>query len=128
MISLPREYDLSMGGYVVLSDERKRQIISLVDEKGSVTIDDLQGRFPVSKMTLWRDLKQLSAEGAVRRVHGGVVSLEIQDTTRAREISEPLFTDKEIVRFDQKRRIAQFAAETFIRDNDVVILEGGTTA
>lgn len=51
--------------------ERRVRLLQLIDEDGSVSINDLAHRFGVSAMTVRRDVDQLAAEGRLRRVRGG---------------------------------------------------------
>jgi len=59
----------------LLSFDRRRQILEAVNRKKSVTVDALCEAFPVSRMTISRDLERLEREGLLQRVHGGAVSL-----------------------------------------------------
>ena len=52
-------------------DDRRRDIVDLLVEEGTVSLDDLAARFAVSKMTIHRDLDDLEAEGLLRKVRGG---------------------------------------------------------
>ena len=56
--------------------ERRRLILEMLREHGSVTVDQLQKRFGVSLMTARRDLTMLSNGGYLRRTHGGAVGAE----------------------------------------------------
>ena len=58
----------------MLSDERRRVILDLLNTKGSVTVAELGSRFDVSEMTIRRDLDDLERRGLLQRVHGGAVS------------------------------------------------------
>lgn len=53
--------------------QRQLYILEWLQEQGSLTVEQLAGRFGVSAMTIHRDLHQLAAEGRVRKVRGGVV-------------------------------------------------------
>lgn len=53
--------------------ERRRLILGMLREHGSVSVDQVQERFGVSAMTARRDLAMLSASGHVLRTHGGAV-------------------------------------------------------
>jgi DeoR/GlpR family transcriptional regulator of sugar metabolism len=66
-----------------------------------------------------RDLDQLEQSGAIRRVHGGAVSVESR-------MDEPLFADKTSLAAREKRRIAE-AALPFIEPDDTIYLDGGST-
>ena len=58
----------------LLSSERRRQILSIIAEKRSITVVELAALFPVSAITLRRDLDRLAAENLVERVHGGAMT------------------------------------------------------
>jgi DeoR/GlpR family transcriptional regulator of sugar metabolism len=105
----------------ILTEQRHRKILDLVQSQDVVTIDRLIDEFRVSQMTIWRDLTTLEQDGKVRRVRGGVTQVERAST------NEPLYRAKRVVQQEAKRVIAQFAARNFIKDNDIIILEAGTT-
>ena len=106
----------------MIAEQRRQLIEQHVNRRGSVSIDYLMEVVPVSKMTLWRDLKELDQQGRVRKVHGG--ASRVGDAPSM----EPGFHTKSVVNLDAKDRIAHLAAASFVRDGDVVLLEGGTTA
>lgn len=54
--------------------ERQQVIEKLVSVEGRAAVIDLARRFGVTTETVRRDLAQLEAAGAVRRVHGGAVA------------------------------------------------------
>lgn len=56
-------------------EERLVMVRDLVNERGAVRIDDLAANFGVSQMTIRRDLDELEALGAARRVRGGAIAL-----------------------------------------------------
>src|SRR5687767_11523173 len=56
-----------------MPEERRRRIVRLVREAGSVTVSRLESEFRISPMTARRDLIALEEEGWVRRIHGGAV-------------------------------------------------------
>ena len=62
-----------MGKRAPIPAERRRLILEILREYGSVSVDELQKRFGVSLMTARRDLTILSKSGSVRRTHGGAV-------------------------------------------------------
>jgi len=84
-----------------------------------VSIDALASRFGVSGMTVRRDLELLESRGDAVRTHGGVAL--------ARRLTlEFSFRERQNTNSEQKRRIAIRAAE-HIRDNQVILLDTGTT-
>lgn len=72
-------------------------------------------------MTIWRDLSQLEKMGYIQRVRGGAIKSGLP------EGFEPLFESKERLYNQQKKRIAQYAAEHLITKDEIIIFEGGTT-
>jgi DeoR family transcriptional regulator of aga operon len=57
-------------------EQRRNQIVELVNRKGSISFAQLKEAFPsVSEMTLRTDLKALDEARRVVRVHGGVKSV-----------------------------------------------------
>lgn len=56
--------------------ERRRQILEWLSAEGSLGITEIAERFGISKMTVHRDLELLEGRQALKRIHGGVVSVE----------------------------------------------------
>jgi DeoR/GlpR family transcriptional regulator of sugar metabolism len=105
----------------VLAEERRQLISQRVQEQGTVATDELATDFAVSHMTIWRDLTALETNGSVKRVRGG--AMRVDHSTSA----EPFFSEKRRLRATQKEAIARYAAQTFVADDDILILEAGTT-
>lgn len=99
---------------------RQQQIMALLNKRGHLSAGELSRRFKVTSMTIWRDLKAMDELGLLRRVRGGVLSL-------GPSRGEPDFEDKGPRDSTTKSRIALLAARRFVREGDVVALEGGTT-
>ena len=56
--------------------DRIEEIADLLDKRGKLTLEQLDGFFPhVSQMTLRRDLLQLEQAGRIIRVRGGAMSV-----------------------------------------------------
>ncbi len=102
-----------------LAPQRWNDLRSLIRESGVVRIDDICRRLQVSPATVRRDLDQLERDGAIRRVHGGAVSVESR-------LDEPLFDDKTSLAAREKRRIAE-AALAYVEPGDTLYLDGGST-
>src|SRR5690625_3473458 len=100
--------------------ERQKEIIKFLKKNHVSTVNDLASHFKVHDATIRRDLTILEKEEVVRRTHGGVM-LEEQEVH-----SEPPFQKREAVRFEEKSRIGNCAAE-LINDGDNIILDSGTT-
>jgi len=101
----------------MLTAERKRYIIEVLRRDGKVIARALSEELGTSEDTIRRDLRDLSSEGKLQRVHGGALPLSPAASSFAtrRDQSGPA-----------KRAIAQAAAE-MVRPGQVVLLDGGTT-
>src|SRR2546430_9289801 len=88
----------------LLTEQRRRSVLDLVDQEGQVTVADMVKRFSISAVTVRNDLDSLASIGAVVRSHGGAV--------RRLEATQdyPLRT-KETLHRDEKIRIGRAAAE-----------------
>src|SRR5690625_847459 len=93
--------------------------MQLLNDTGKIEIEDLSSQLDVSSMTIRRDLVTLEEEGKVIRVHGGAVLPKplVQETT---------FSQKESIKLEQKREIAN-KATSFIKEGQTIILDSGTT-
>lgn len=102
-----------------MSEDRRRQIIELIEREGNVRVADLSQRFEVSEVTIRKDLAELEERGALQRTHGGAAQ-----SYRSRfNLS---FLEKERLHAESKTAIATQAA-TFVREGDAVILDAGST-
>ena len=57
-------------------EERRQEILLLLQEQGRVGVIDLSRRFGVSEVTIRADLQALADERLVVRTHGGSISAE----------------------------------------------------
>jgi DeoR/GlpR family transcriptional regulator of sugar metabolism len=106
-------------GNHLLSSDRRRKILDVVNERRSISVDELAALFPVSAITIRRDLDRLAEEGAVSRVHGGAMAVGgIVTAPRASAMSAKLT--------DDQLRIGREAARQ-IADGDFIIIESGST-
>jgi len=103
----------------MLSEERHKQILDVLDSSGSTLVSQLAARFQVSEMTIRRDLITLEKKGFLHRVHGGAVS------SRGRSY-EPPFIVRQVKNIDEKRRIGE-AAAGMVNTGESLILDVGTT-
>jgi DeoR family transcriptional regulator, fructose operon transcriptional repressor len=102
---------------LMLVDQRREQILQVIENRGFVSLGELAERVRASESTVRRDLEYLDGIGQIRRTRGGAAyvgeSLTPFDVrrTKARE---------------QKERIAA-AAAALVEPGETVILDGGTT-
>jgi DeoR/GlpR family transcriptional regulator of sugar metabolism len=79
-----------------MADQRLELIVSLVEERGFVSIKELSQLFDVSEVTIRRAVQRLDEENRLRRTHGGVVPLP-SPTARSlahERLGEGFFTDR----------------------------------
>jgi DeoR/GlpR family transcriptional regulator of sugar metabolism len=102
-----------------LAPKRWEMLRGILGQDRVVRVEELTRQLAVSPATIRRDLSELEKLGELRRVYGGAVS------TGGR-LDEPLFDDKTSVAAVEKRRIAE-AAMKYIKPNDTIYLDGGST-
>jgi len=102
----------------MLTVQRKQLILQRLKATGQVVAKELAAEFDTSEDTIRRDLRELAQTGALQRVHGGALpaSAAVGDL-RVREG----------VSVDDKAALGR-AGASLIRDGQLVILDGGTTA
>jgi DeoR family transcriptional regulator, fructose operon transcriptional repressor len=104
------------------SFERKSEIIGLLEETGKVEIGQLMERFGASRETVRRDLRDLEAEGVVRRTHGGALLNELHASAAA----ESPIVIREIRHYREKQAICREAAAK-IQDGDIIFVDNSST-
>ena len=101
----------------MLKEERQRTILNEVELHNRVLLTDIAEKLDVSIDTVRRDVKELHADNRLRKVHGGAVSLGFANYSPARN---------NVYALAEKTIIAQKAL-SFIKDNSVILIDGGTT-
>ncbi len=104
----------------MLSEERRREILEMLQSEGRVLVGALASRFRTSQITIRKDLEFLQHEGQLERTHGGALPVKT-GALRDRSIQE-----KEQMHRREKLRIAEAAVHK-IRQGQVIILDSGTT-
>ncbi|MFC1463845.1 MAG: DeoR/GlpR family DNA-binding transcription regulator [Candidatus Brachytrichaceae bacterium NZ_4S206] len=102
-----------------MSEERRREIIALLETERHVRVEDLARRFDVSEVTIRKDLSELEARGLLQRTHGGAVLVH-------KSRFNPSFLEKLALHAAEKRAIAHAALE-YICEGDALILDAGST-
>lgn len=103
----------------MFAEERQRKIMSILNENGSVKVNELSEYFNVSEATIRRDLQEMDNKKFLKKTHGGAVKIYITNF-------EPSFIDKKDEKNQEKQSIAKYAAN-MINDGDTIILDSGTT-
>ena len=102
-----------------MNQERRSQIVDLINKKGTVTNVELMEKFGISIETVRRDMAFLEARGLIERVYGGAVKKRFMSV-------EPEYLNREKENADEKDAIAK-EAEKYINKNDAVFFDIGTT-
>lgn len=105
----------------MLAEERFREIVKLVQEKKTVTVQELTVLLQTSESTIRRDLTTLHNRGALIKVHGGAATAESDPMTKDAELSVRSSLNKE-----EKAVIGKYAA-TMINEEDFVYLDAGSS-
>lgn len=106
----------------MLLEERLDEIVRIVNERGSVTNQELMELFKVSESTVRRDVTLLAADNRIVRAYGGAMSVNPESiNTEDSDVNERRQEKRE-----EKIRIAA-AAAALINDNDLVYIDAGTT-
>ncbi len=105
----------------MMPEERRLKILEILYKDRRATVVDLCERLNSSEATIRRDLTMLEDGGKLERVYGGAiirsnVPLEKEDT----------FNEKEGIYLLEKKQIAR-TAFSYLRENDSIFLDGGTT-
>lgn len=104
----------------MFAEERQNAIKAMLEKMGAVTTAHLVREFNVSTETVRRDLLILEKHGALKRVHGGAV----------KEGSTLVYSDLENrldLNTDEKRELAEKAAQCILED-DILMIDSGSTA
>ena len=98
--------------------KRHSDILRLLQQDGTVSIADLAQKLDVSLETVRRDIKPLTTNGSVVKMHGAVALPSV--------VGEAPFEKRMRENSDAKKAIAVAMAAT-IRDGDSIMLDTGTT-
>ena len=105
----------------MLAEERYNEILRLVNEKKTVTVQELTEVLDTSESTIRRDLTTLHKKGSLIKVHGGATALNIEGMTRDASLSV-----RRDMNIEEKVVIAKYAA-ALIEKDDFVYLDAGSS-
>jgi len=98
--------------------QRINKIIEEINNKGSLKVEDLSNYFKVSKMTITRDLSELSKKGYLKKIYGGAVKIS--------GLSVDAYSSRLKKNVSEKERIAKLALQ-FIENGKSYFISTGTT-
>jgi len=101
----------------MLKEERQQIILQILNKEEKVIASDLSIRLSVSEDTIRRDLKELDKKGFIKRVHSGAL-----------KTGPPIvdFSIRQEIFHNTKAKLAEKALH-FIKENQTIIIDGGTT-
>lgn len=99
------------------TQQRRHAIITLLGERGELSVDELARLFETSEVTIRKDLAELEKNGLLLRRYGGAVPVPS-------ELVPPVVEEDEV----SKRKLALGrAAAALIRDHNRLIIDSGST-
>lgn len=105
----------------MFAEQRRQQILQILDTHGSTTLTELTRLLHASESTVRRDLQEMDSKGLLIRVFGGAMSVNNKTDLREEGVSE-----KQSVNIEEKQRIGKYAA-ALIKPDDFVYIDAGTT-
>lgn len=105
----------------MLTEQRFEEILKLLEEKGTITVQELKEKLHASESTIRRDLTVLHDNGRLTKVFGGAVAVNSRMSTKDIQVAA-----RENINREEKIRIARYAA-SLIKAEDFVYLDAGTT-
>ena len=101
----------------MLTTQRRALISARLTRDGEIVAKRLADELNLSEDTIRRDLREMAAEGLLKRVHGGALPLVP---------TLPNFTARQQIAGDVKRRLGRKAA-AMIEAGQTIFLDGGTS-
>lgn len=98
---------------------RQMSLLTLVRDRGFVSVEELANHFGVTMQTIRRDVSQLEEEELLRRYHGGVgLPSSVQNIA---------YPQRQVLNSEAKQRIAARVAQELPNDKSLFINIGTTT-
>ena len=101
----------------MLTSQRKALITRRLMQDGEIVAKTLAAELDLSEDTIRRDLREMAAEGLLKRVHGGALPLVPP---------LPDFAARQAVASDEKAVLGARASD-MVKPGQVIFLDGGTT-
>lgn len=99
-------------------NQRQKDILKYVNDNMKVTLQELMTRYSMSEQTIRNDIRTLHEQGNVRRVHGGVESLQ--------QTHENPYSNRIRKNYELKNIVGAQAAK-LLQPNDTIFLDAGTS-
>ncbi|SFQ13069.1 DeoR/GlpR family DNA-binding transcription regulator [Salibacterium halotolerans] len=102
----------------LIAEERKQEILGLLEMQKKVRVSDLAEQLNVSAETVRRHLDDLEHQNKLKKVYGGAVPVPADN--------ELPHYERESIHIREKRIIGRLAAEQVL-DNDIIVIDEGST-
>lgn len=102
-------------------NERQKQILSLIDDKNVVSLQELVKICVVSEATIRRDLAYLEEKNLIYRTHGGAAK-----KSATRGVENSLDSKKSENKID-KQKVAKYVCDNYVKNGQTIYLDAGTT-
>lgn len=102
----------------MLTQERKAYLLERLKQEGRIEAKSVAAELGLSNDTIRRDLRELASAGELQRVHGGALP---------KSPAEADLNARHGIASQSKREVGKIAAK-LIQPDQVVIIDGGTTA
>lgn len=102
-----------------IAAQRRQRVLELTNAHGIISVRELSRELVVSDMSIRRDLRLLARQGAVRRTHGGAMSL-------VRPTFDYPFDERQGLQIEAKNAIGRAAAD-LVANGDSIFMSSGTT-
>ena len=99
---------------------RRKEIMSLLQERDEIKVQELSALFKVSPVTIRKDFEILEKRGLIKRVHGGA--------RRVSQIRQRLDSEERRMYRSEEKKIVAKAAAKLINEGDSVLLNVGSTS
>lgn len=103
----------------MLSEDRYKKILNILEKENSVKVATLTKLFNVSVETIRRDLEYMENQGLLKRVHGGAVLDKIDSVQNS-------FLVRETKYIAEKKQIGEFVSK-YINENQSIAMDVSTT-
>lgn len=103
----------------LLKVDRHKKILTIVNARKRISLQELEGSLHSSRITVQRDLVELENRNLLRRFHGGAMSIEFSGDVYNYDI-------KKNVQIEVKKKIAE-KANRLLRGNSTICLDGSST-
>ena len=105
----------------MLAEERFSEILKLVNEHKTITVQELTELLDMSESTIRRDLTTLHKKGKLIKVHGGATAVNMAQYTRDESVAV-----RQDLNIDEKVQIGKYAS-SLIEKDDFVYIDAGTS-